>query len=562
MKKALLFAAFVFAWGFMYAEDKEGITDIQDEKAFAAGEYSVSGENEGLGIKKGEGFDLKVPEILITGQIDTGIMLRREITSLENLQDIKNVLYEKEKIEMPYSYLREEELTPQYLGRPGQSDFVGRLRLAAGIYSAFLADGLVAKSFGSFGDAVVRAAHHSHKNERVNNRDTASNLNGVDLYFRADHHPFEAVYGFSGFLNTYENPFPSNILGGRFDYSRALLKGSLNGEIEGFGIGGKMSYGYSAKKSAGGFAYKENVLSVSASGERDFISEKGGRIKAGASVDFSVFDRYYPSGSDSAGFDLGALLKVIFFLEPVNLQAGLKISSYVAGVDYFWLSPYIRASYMPFSWLSFYADFTPDMEAPEYFDFTASPYILPSAGVKPSAENFDFRGGVYLNGWGMFTEVFWGIKGIKNNLYLDDADADGIFEYHNNDIEYTYAGISVETLRLKDLSVITSYTYRNADKVSNGKLTYFPHSIGEVKAVYDLFEWSFNAAVKLESGFMGTANDRIGAFALLDIGVEREIMKNFTAALKINNVLNNTHYLLYYYKSHGINGMLSLTYKF
>ncbi len=562
MKKILLLAVFLLVAGFARAEDKDGITDIQEEKAFAAGEYKVSGEEDGLNIKKGEGFDFKVPEILITGQVDTAIMLKREITSLENLQDIKNVLYEKEKIEMPYSYLKEEEFTPQYLGRPGQSDFVGRLRLEAGTYASFLAEGLAAKSFGSIGDGVVRVFHHNHNNERVNSRDTSSNLNNIDLYFRADHHPFEAVYGFSGFLNIFDNPFPLNSLGGSFDYSKALLKGALNGEIEGFGISGLLSYGYSAKKPGNVFAYKENILSIAASGEKDFIQEEGGRIKANVSLNLSVFDRFYPSAGDTGGFDLGILLKAIFFFEPVNLQAGLKISGYAAGADYFWLSPYVRASYIPLSWLSVYIDFTPDMKAPEYFNFNASPYLLPSAGVRPSAENFDFRGGAYISGLGLFTEIFWGSKGIKNNIYIDDADSDGIFEYHNNDIEYTYAGISVETLKMKDLSVIASYTYRHADKVSNGKLTYFPHSTGELKAVYGLFEWSFNAALKLESGYMGTSNDRIGAFALLDLGVEREITANFTAGLKVNNVLNNTHYLLYYYKLQGINGMLSLSYKF
>ena len=544
------------------ADEKDAITDIQEEKSFASGEYKVSAEGDTLNVKKGEGFDFKVPEILITGQVDTRIMLKREITSLENLQDVKNVLYEKEKIEMPYSYLKEEQFTPQFLGREGQKDFTGRLGIKGGTYSLFGAEGLAAVSFGNIGDAVIRGGHENYANERVNNRDTYSNLNSIDLYFRADHHPFEAVYGFSGYLNNHSNPYPDNALGGAFDHSGAVLKASLSGTLEGFDLKGMLSYGYSAKKTADFFAYKENRLMLSASGEKDYMLDEGRRIKGSLSLDLKGFDRFYAAGSDRGGFEIGGLFKAIFFFEPVNLQAGLKVSGYAAGTDYFWLSPYLRASYVPFSWLSLYVDFTPDMAGPEYFGFISSPYLQPSAGVKPAAENMDFRGGAYLSLPGVFTELFWGAKGIKNNLYLDDADADGLFEYRNNDIEYTYAGISAETVKMNNLSVIASYTYRHAHKVSNNKLTYFPHNEANIKAVYDLFEWSFSGGLTIESGYMGTSSESAGAFALLDLAIGREIIKNFTASLEVNNILNNEHYLLYYYKLKGINGSLSLTYKF
>lgn len=111
MKKILLLTAAFMMPLILCADEKDAITDIQEERSFASGEYKVSDEGDTINVKKGEGFDFKVPEILITGQVDTKILLKREITSLENLQDVKNVLYEKEKIEMPYSYLKEEEFT-------------------------------------------------------------------------------------------------------------------------------------------------------------------------------------------------------------------------------------------------------------------------------------------------------------------------------------------------------------------------------------------------------------------------------------------------------------------
>lgn len=562
MKKIILLAAVLLAPVMLCAEEKDAITDIQEERSFASGEYKVSDEGDTINVKKGEGFDFKVPEILITGQVDTKIMLKREITSLENLQDVKNVLYEKEKIEMPYSYLKEEEFTPQFAGAQGQKDFTGRVLLEGGTYSSFGAEALAAAALGSVGDMVIRGYHENFSNQRVNSRDTYSNLNGVDFYFRTEHHPFEAVYSFSGFLNGHSNPFPSNSLGGYFDHSGAALKGSAAGAIEGFDLKGIVSYGYSAKKSGEHFTYKENTLSLSASGEKDYMLEDDKRIKAMLSADFRGFDRVYPGGADRGGFELGALIKAILFLEPVNMQAGLKLSGYAAGADYFWMSPYLRASFVPVSWLSFYIDFTPDMSGPDYAGFISSPYLLPSSGVKPAAENMDFRGGAYLNAAGIFTEVFWGAKGIKNNLYIDDVDSDGIFEYRNNDIEYTYAGLSAETMKIKDLSVMVSYTYRHAYRVSNNKLTYFPHNTAGIKAVYDLFEWKFTGNLKIESAFMGTSSEKIPAFALLDILIEREIAGGFTAGLEINNILNNEHYLLYYYKLKGINGTLSLSYKF
>src|SRR5208337_2200024 len=126
MKKVLyFFACFLIATVIFAAEaDKEAITDIKEKQVYEKGTYTSDYEGTTLTVKKEEGLDFKIPEIRITGEIDTNILVTREMKSFEDIQNIKDILYEKDSVNVPDYYLKsEEELSPQAMELMSASDF-------------------------------------------------------------------------------------------------------------------------------------------------------------------------------------------------------------------------------------------------------------------------------------------------------------------------------------------------------------------------------------------------------------------------------------------------------
>jgi hypothetical protein len=158
---ASLFLAFIAFPAFAATGDDDNITDVQEQKNYVKGAYVEGADGNTLEVKKGEGFDFKIPEIIITGQIDTKVLLNRETTSLEDLREVKNVLYEKERISMPYAYLGEEALSPQNEGKAAARDFTGKLLISAGTYINITADGTIGKAFDDINSAVLRLKHNN-----------------------------------------------------------------------------------------------------------------------------------------------------------------------------------------------------------------------------------------------------------------------------------------------------------------------------------------------------------------------------------------------------------------
>jgi hypothetical protein len=182
----------------VFAADEDDVTDVQEQKSYVKGAYTEGAEGDTLNVKKGEGFDFKIPEIIITGQIDTKVLLQRETTSLEDLQNVKNVLYEKERLQMPYSYLREEELAPQNEDKARARDFVGKIKLLGGTYSNFLASGILGKAFDGSNSVVLRITHQNTDNDWIHDRLTFKNLNSAALFYTTAYGGLDAIYTIKG----------------------------------------------------------------------------------------------------------------------------------------------------------------------------------------------------------------------------------------------------------------------------------------------------------------------------------------------------------------------------
>ncbi|MCE5300546.1 MAG: hypothetical protein LLG37_06715, partial [Spirochaetia bacterium] len=330
MRKILLSLMLLFAPACVFAaeaaEDKDDITGIEEKAGFEKGAYTAPADAQAgtINVKKGEGFDFKVPEILITGQVDTKVMLKREIISLEDLQSVRNVLYEKEKIYMPDYYLKEEALSPQTLDTPADRDFVGKLTLLAGSYSGFFADGVIGKAFDKNNRAVLRLTHENYANERTNDRDTYDNLNYADLYYSTRYDFIEAVYRVNCRFDRYGNPYPSNIFLNTLSLDEVSLGTSMTGTFA--GIKGSASLGYlyfGMLNSASSYVYKESRFTAALSAERDFSTDIGSKIKVIASLN-GYGGPQFMDGAERPSASVNLFTKAIMYFEPVVLQLGVK----------------------------------------------------------------------------------------------------------------------------------------------------------------------------------------------------------------------------------------------
>jgi outer membrane receptor protein involved in Fe transport len=182
------------------------------------------------------------------------------------------------------------------------------------------------------------------------------------------------------------------------------------------------------------------------------------------------------------------------------------------------------------------------------------------------AESVNLQAGARLNVFDTFIDLFYGYKSIKDNIYLDSVASTilqhgYVFSYSNNDLDYSCAGISVETLKLKNIKVKFDYEYFNIIKQSSAT-TYLPYNMLEAKVIYQPAEWEFTLAGTLKSAQRGAGGAIAPAYADLDFSAARKITENFTLSGYVNNVLNNNYYLLYYYQEKGINLGITAVLKF
>lgn len=546
--------------------ETDTITDIQEKASFEKGAYTAGTEGNTTTVKKDEDFDFKVPEIRITGQVDTKIMLKREISSLEDLQSVKNILYEKEKIYMPDYYLKEEALSPKALDITADRDYIGQLKLSAGTFANINADGIIGKVFDRDSKAVLRLTHNNSSNSTVNSRETYDNLNFGDLFYAVKYDFIDAVYRLNADISSYGNPYtdmPLNVFKKEMDTADVSLTANYSGKAAEYGFSGTIGYTYfNAENNLAERLYKENRTVFNASMDRDFDIENGKKMKLMSSLDFWAAEQTIAGTIYQGVVNADLLVKGILYFEPAVIQAGLRIRDYRLTENKFYLGFYLNANYDILPDLSVYACMDPTMQAPDYILLMQGKFIYPTAAVKPGTDLLDIKTGVNWNIAGVFVDVFWGYKMTENSYMLDEVLNSRFYTLLNNDLEYSRAGISFETLKIKNISLNISYEYKNIVKKGAYTQTYLPNNEFALKGTYELSEWNFSLALKMLSGFMGTQAQKAGAYAVIDANVSRKISGLLTITGYINNLLNNNYYLLYYYKEKNINLGLGITLNF
>ncbi|MBP7791810.1 MAG: TonB-dependent receptor [Candidatus Goldbacteria bacterium] len=550
-----------FPLAFVFAEDEDTITDIEEQKHYEKGAYSVDDKGDTLTIKKGEGFDFKVPEILITGQIDTRILLKRETTSLESLEDVNSVIYEKGKIMMPYFYLNEEKFSPNFQDTSKIRDFVGKIKLTAGSYNTIMADGTIGKYFNENNRFILKLYHLNHDNEIINDRNTYNNLNSFSCYYGTMYEKFNVLYRIKFDINQYSNPYPFNEFSGFYDLRDFVAGINFSGNIKDVISDISFIWTYFDQiNSEDVFLYKENRLNLKFSIEKDFNVEQQKRVKTTLNSDIYGGDAFM-EGSNYNPFYLDLMLKAILYFEPFILQGGIRAQYFKLDNDNFRMSPYIFASYDLFSGVSFYAVFKPQMNVISNIDVLTIPFVSANGSYKPELEKVNVKTGFNINFFEMFFDVYCGYKSINDYLFLNSESGDFIFTNHNCSLDFRYYGLSVETLHIKELKILFDYVYN--DVISSSRnVTYMPYNVIELKAIYQPAGWEFSVSAKGETAQYGTTDKKMPPYFVMDFSIAKIISDNFTITGYVNNILNNNYYLLYYYQQRKLNMGLGIVFKF
>ena len=481
-------------------------------------------------------------------------MLKREITSLEDLQDVKSILYENEKIYMPDYYLKEDSLTPKSLEMAANRDFVGQLKVSAGAYSDLLCDGIVGKAFDRDNKVIVRLIHENYNNERVNNVDTGNNINTADIYYSTKYDFVDAVYRVNGDFSYYGNPYPEqNYFKKTQAINEALSSAGYSFSLGSYLVNALLQYQYMGDlDGASAYVYKENRTSLKASVEKD-VDLYSSKVKLMSSLDGWHANQYMGQAVYDNNINMNLLVKGIMYLEPWVVQLGFRFQDYKFTTNYFSADPYIKVYYDILPDLSAYASYTPEMKAPDYFEVLPGSFIIASNSVKPSTDNENLKAGLNFSIAGVFCNSYFGYRSIKDNIYIDTVPGANAFTLYNNDLDYSFAGIEIETIKLKDLSLSTGYEYRNIIHATTPSVTDMPNNELNLKLSFDVFEWTFKTSAALRSAAYGTSSLKMPAYALLNGSVSRKINDFITVEGYINNILNNNYYLLYYYKEKFLN---------
>ncbi|MGD0565959.1 MAG: hypothetical protein ABSA34_01350 [Candidatus Goldiibacteriota bacterium] len=537
------------------AADTDTITDIQEKSGLTKNAYATSSEGDTMTVKKGEGFDFKVPEILITGQVDTKIMLTREINSLEDLQGVKSVLYEREKIYMPDYYLKEESLSPQALELSADRDFVGQLKLFAGSFNNISASGLLGRAFDADNKAILRINHDNYMNERVNDVDTSDNINSGEIFYSTRYDAYNAVYRLTGGYSGIGNPFPSNIFGKDLSDYSGKFSAAFSGNIMDYNFNAAAGYSYfNALAGAGGDSniYKENTASLAVSGDKDFELPSGKKIKLTGNLDVKCGEQALGASDYPGSFDMNFDIKAVLYFDAITAQAGLKAMGYRLQDNYLSAAPYLNLNCAAFGDVSLYFTFDPELIAPDFASMIENKFIAPAASLKPSTDAANIKTGINATLFGFFTDIYWGYRNTDNYITLDESGASGYFTPVNRDLEYSLAGLSVEAMRLDNIKLKVSYEYKNPIS-SSGTVTYLPLNEAAFRGSYETGNFTFGLKAGLLSQFYGTSTQKAPAAAVVDADVLWKINQLVTVSAYINNLLNNNYYLLYYYKEQGLN---------
>ena len=567
MKKLMFVLLALTLTGVLFAQtDKDGITDIPEKNVYEKGGYPASdASGDTLAVKKGEGFDLDIPKIMITGEIDTKIMLHRETGMLEDIADIKDVLYEKDKVYMPDNSLKDEEVSPQKDEMKPERDFIGRIKIATGAYNNMLVDAAMGKAFDKSNSVVLRLFHDSRDNDKVNMQSNSNNLNSGYLFYGTALENIKAGITLKGDLNRYENPFPTNIFKNSYDFSKAGAAAEISTELFDTTVDVDFSYDYAAVTSGDYKTYtdKESRFTNKYLLERDF-GQDSEKIKAVMAVSYRVGDSFNNGINNKNTYYIDMFLKGIMHLEPVILQAGLRWQDHTFIKNYYRVSPYLALNYDVLPQLSVYAEFKPEMreQDTDSLRLLAMPFMRVNPELKMPSENVNIKVGATLNILWFFVETYYRFCSVSDYAFYDETANTRTFGLVNADLDYSEMSVAVQILKLNEFSFGTEYKYTLPSK--KDICNYMPEHSYKAKVSFDKDEWSFKASLTGNTAQLGkTSGLRIlPAIALLDITASKKVSDFITLFVYANNLLNNTHYVLYYYKQTGINVGMGITLNF
>jgi hypothetical protein len=554
MKKNIIFLLLILLPAAVFCAEDEAITDIKEQNHYEQGEYKAGSEGNTLTVKKGDGFDFKVPEIMITGQVDTKVLLQREISLQEEFRSSKQILYETSRIYVPDYYLKDEDLMSGRLEKAAEKDFVGKLRLHAGSYGAFLGSVTLGKVFDDKNNAVVDFIHDSSDCDAVNDRHTARATNRLKLYYKTGYDVVEAFYSLKAALDTTGNPFASNIFSGSYNTGSAAGQVNLSARIKEIDFTALVKYDYFDQTATGpSVIHKENRFTNSLTAEKNFTVDSGRKVKTLGSISWYTADIF--SGGIQAGraFWLDVAMTGIFYFEPVVLQGGIRFQDYSMEKNYYRISPYLNFTYDISGALAAYIRFAPEMREQDSLALLAGPFMAFNKEARPAIESNNIRGGFNLNLFGFFADIYAGFTATKDGHFIDETEeGSGAFCVKNGDFDLGYAGIKVETLKVRNLSASVSYENQS---VMNALVTPtgLPRNLYGATLVVDKFEWELSCALRATDAAYGKTGATRPGYIALDLQLERKITDYFTVYGYVNNVLNNNYYLLYYYKEKGTN---------
>ncbi|HPN64755.1 MAG TPA: TonB-dependent receptor, partial [Candidatus Goldiibacteriota bacterium] len=550
MKKMLILLMALLLPVFLAAAE-ETIEDPGEQTGqFKDGQYKAGTDEPGPAVTKGQGFDFKAPEILIKGKIDTKITVKREMRALENLQDVKNILYEKEKVGIPEYYLRDDLLSIHGL-RETESNFAGMIKTYAGSMSTFFFDAMAGLNLETGSAVTARLFHFNRDNETVNDRKTWLNNNALDLSYSAKYGDVDAYYTAGGGFNARLNPFPDNLFGSGMNrgsaYISALFSGALSGYL--FDAGLKYSHENISSVSSGG-VYRENRGSVYIDAEKDFEMDRGRRVRAFAAFKSRLSNIFSAGENYNSAFNMDLAVKGVFNFDPLSVTLGIRLQDDSLVINTMRVSPYLNVNYPVLPFAELYFIFDPKMIPPDYSE--APDFTFISRDFRMPSENLSLKAGGTINLFEVYTDVFFGMKSVDDYGFYEESAQKGAFIPVNSDFDYTYAGINIQTLKAENLSINAGYTYSHIIK-SSMNINGFANNVFSLKADYEKSGWEVSAEISGSTSSYGKKDGKVPAHCAVNLGLSKKLTDNFKVFGYVNNLLNNPYYVLYYYKEPGLN---------
>jgi|GEM_PF-2172072 len=536
----------------------DSVSEInEDGRQFRQGQYKAGTDAQAEpapDATKGAGFDeIAAPEILIKGKVDTRILAVRELSSLYDMEKVRGVLYERNKVELPGGLDDEAGLSPLAEGITAERDSAFWLKLFGGTANTFLAEGLYGRAFGEKNSLVLNAGHESFDNPRLNGMDTRRMMNFFSAYYGASHGPLTAFYSLKSGFDSYGNPYAGNLFGARNDMAYADIKGRFGYGFEGIDYTATLSYSYLNSYAKGSGIYLQSSPGIDIRAKKDFSLQEKGKASAFASVYWQggVYDSMGAQRDGNYTLKLSAYGS--YFGEAYMIKAGIDAVSFFFGESVFRVAPKVHVSYEPLSFMTIYGQFSPETSAPELLEtikempFTAVPVI-----VKGIFDDIDARAGIGINAFETFMDAYAGVKKTVIRT-VNTASVQGICTLTDSPAAYSYFGASVTTLRARGFTAKAGYEYRLKDTADYGAplMLALQKVYSAVSFEASGFKIEINAAG--ETGKDAAPGIKIPAFLDLGAGITYDINGNISVFGRVNNLLNNPEYMVYYYKNKGLN---------